>query len=73
MVSYVAQSLYAVMTEEINKTWPIDLSKIKSPVSFNKNCLVKGLNIPGSFPWGMRSRIAVQSQSSLECPTLSYI
>ena len=23
--------------------------------------------------WGMRSRIAVKSQSSLECPTLSYI
>ena len=49
------------------------LSKIKSPVSFNKECLVKGLNMPGSFPWGIRSRIALQSQLSLECPTLSYM
>lgn len=29
--------------------------------------------MPGSFPWGIRSRIALQSQLSLECPTLSYM
>ena len=61
VVNYTAQSLYSVMSEGFNNTWPVGASFISTPPGINKKSLVTGLNMPGSSLWMIKTRIGIQS------------
>ncbi|XP_022786752.1 uncharacterized skeletal organic matrix protein 5-like [Stylophora pistillata] len=62
VVDYIGQSLYSVMNKGIQKTWPEDMSSITTPINIDKSCLEKGLNMHGSSPWMIKSRVGVASR-----------
>ena len=68
LVNHTAQSLHSVLHEGVKKTFPIDLSTIKTPPNVDKNCLIQGFNMLGPHPWEIKSRVGVESQPVQWCP-----
>jgi len=72
VMNYRAPSLRSVLSSGVKKTWPADLSTIKTPPNIDENCLVQGFNMLGPHPWAIKTRIGVETQPQSQC-SLPYL
>ena len=73
VMNYASPSLYSALHSGVNKTWPAELSTIKTPPNIGKSCLVQGFNMLGPHPWGIKSRIGVETQPGGPCTSPYFV
>ena len=67
VMNYTAPSLRSVLSSGAKKTWPADLSTIKTPPNTDKSCLEQGFNMRGPQSLVIKTRIGVETQPQAQC------
>ena len=68
LVNHTTESLYSALHEGVEEMLITNFSTIElfpwTPSSINKSCLIQRFNSPGPFPYMIKSRVGVESQTA---------